>query len=185
MGRWEPDAGGRLAAAALELFAERGFDQTTALDIAERAGVTERTFYRYFADKREVLFDGSAALKGAVLASIAAAPAETGPLDVMSEAMQKGGAVLPQREHARQRAVVVAANPSLLERELLKMSTLGAASAEALRARGVPSPTAELAADAGVAVFSRGFDDWIAPGETRTVAECIGDAMTELRRLTA
>ncbi|TAJ49381.1 MAG: TetR family transcriptional regulator [Herbiconiux sp.] len=186
MGRWEPDAAGRLARAALELYSERGFDQTTALDIAERAGVTERTFFRHFADKREVLFDGSSALLNAVVASIAAAPEASKPLDVMGQAMQSGTALLEERrDHARLRAVAIAAHPSLQERELLKMSTLGEASAEALRARGVPSPAAELAADAGVAVFGRGFEAWIAPGETRTLAECIGDALAELRRLTA
>ena len=64
MGRWEPDARGRLVKAAMELYGERGFEQTTVAEIAERAGLTERTFFRHFADKREVLFAGAGALRG-------------------------------------------------------------------------------------------------------------------------
>ena len=71
MGRWEPDAQGRLARAALELYVDQGYEQTTVADIAARAGVTERTFFRHFADKREVLFAGSGAFQETVLSAIA------------------------------------------------------------------------------------------------------------------
>ena len=77
MGRWEPDARGRLEQAALELFEERGYARTTVGDIASRAGLTERTFFRYFTDKREVLFSGSGAVESLMVESIAAAPATT------------------------------------------------------------------------------------------------------------
>src|ERR1700712_5520275 len=109
MGRWEPDARGRLARVALELYAERGFEQTTVGDIAERAGVTERTFFRHFADKREVLFDGSADLLAYIVEAVGSAPASASPLDMVGEAFAGAGALLEERhERARQRAAVIA-----------------------------------------------------------------------------
>src|ERR1700712_269560 len=105
MGRWLPDAHGRLARAALELYSERGFEQTTALDIAERAGVTERTFFRYFADKREVLFDGSSELQALVLDAIAAAPSDKKPIETVRRAMESAAALLEgNRDYSRRRA---------------------------------------------------------------------------------
>ena len=74
MGRWEPNARGRLEQAAMELYLERGFDQTTVAEIAERAGLTERTFFRHFADKREVLFAGAGALQELLVSAVAGAP---------------------------------------------------------------------------------------------------------------
>jgi hypothetical protein len=66
MGRWEPNVRGRLARAALVLSAEKGYDNTTVAEIAASAGVTERTFYRYFADKADALFpDNTSAVAGA------------------------------------------------------------------------------------------------------------------------
>src|ERR1700742_5176667 len=84
MGRWAPGAKGRLEEAAMELFDERGFEDTTVADIAERAGLTKRTFFRYFGDKREVLFSGSAQLQAKFVEAIAAAPAEAAPLDAVA-----------------------------------------------------------------------------------------------------
>src|ERR1700678_1861551 len=84
MGRWQPDSRGRLQEAALVLFSERGFDQTTAAEIAARAGVTERTFFRHFADKREVLFGGHPILRERIVSGVAAAPTEAGPLDAVA-----------------------------------------------------------------------------------------------------
>src|SRR5215472_3630839 len=81
MGRWEPDARGRLERAALELYGERGFEQTTVAEIAGRAGLTERTFFRHFADKREVLFAGSAALRDLIVNAVTSAPASATPID--------------------------------------------------------------------------------------------------------
>lgn len=186
MGRWEPDAQGRLTMAALDLYAERGFDQTTVADIAERAGVTERTFFRYFADKREVLFDGSNALQQTVVEAIAAAPDGLAPIDVMGAAMEAGGALLHDRlEFARRRTATIAANSSLQERELLKLAKMREASAAALRARGVPDPDARLAAEAGVTVFSVGFATWIAGTSSDDLPTCIGEALTALRTLAA
>jgi AcrR family transcriptional regulator len=186
VGRWEPDAQGRLARAALELYAERGFDQTTVADIAERAGVTERTFFRYFTDKREALFDGAGALQDGVVDGIASAPAATAPLQVVVEAVIAATSVLEERRNfARQRAAVVAATPALLERELLKLASLGAAAAEALRRRGVADPAAGLAAETGVSVFRVGFESWIRDASAgATLARCIRAALDQLRALT-
>jgi AcrR family transcriptional regulator len=186
VGRWEPDAQGRLMRAALELYAERGFDQTTVADIAERAGVTERTFFRYFADKREALFDGAGALEEAVVDGIASAPAAVAPLHVVVEAFAAAASLLEERrDFARLRAAVVAGTPALLERELLKLAGLGAAAAEALRRRGVADPAAGLAAETGVTVFRMGFDSWIRDAFAgATLARSIRVALDQLRALT-
>jgi AcrR family transcriptional regulator len=186
MGRWEPGARGRLTLAALELYAERGFEQTTVVDIAERAGVTERTFFRYFADKREVLFEGSSALQKHVVDAIAAMPPSSPPIDVAGAAMEGAASLLEQRrDYARQRAAVIAANPSLQERELLKLANLGLAAAEALRRRGVPDPAAGLAAETGITVFKIGFERWIGGTSTGSFAQCIREALDQLKALTA
>ena len=190
MGRWQPGARGRLARAALELYAERGYEQTTVADIALRAGVTERTFFRHFADKREVLFDGSTALQAAIVGAVASAPDSMPPIEIASAAMITGSALLGDRDHARRRAAVIAANPSLRERELLKLAALGAAVAAALRERGIGEPTAALAAETGVTVFKIGFETWIAdhnsgraaPGD---LADCIRRAADRLKALAA
>ena len=184
MGRWEPDARGRLARAALELYAEAGFEQTTVADIAVRAGVTERTFFRYFADKREVLFDGSSALQQRVVDGVAAAPASLAPVDAVARAFEDAASLLEERrELSRQRAATIAANPSLQERELLKFAALGASVADALRARGVAGPAATLAAQTGVTIFRVGFEKWIARS-TGDLAQCIRETLEELKTLT-
>lgn len=185
VGRWEPDARGRLAGAALELYAERGYDRTTAADIAERAGVTERTFFRHFADKREVLFDGSNTLQNAVVAAIADAPADAAPLDAAGEALALASRILEERrEYAGLRAQVIAANASLQERELLKLSTLGIAAADALRARGVPALAASLAAESAVTVFKVGFERWLSD-TAEPIDAHVRAALDELKSLAA
>jgi AcrR family transcriptional regulator len=184
MGRWEPDAQGRMIRAALELFAERGFEATTAGDIAERAGVTERTFFRHFADKREVLFDGSAALQQATYDAIVAAPAESSPLDAaLAGAVAAGGLLEDRREHAVRRSKIVAAHPSLQERELLKLAALTETAAAALHERGVAEPAATLAAHSAVTVFHVAFARWIAADDDTTFAACAAGSAEALRSL--
>ncbi|QJU54253.1 TetR family transcriptional regulator [Herbiconiux sp. KACC 21604] len=186
MGRWEPDAAGRLATAALELYAERGFDDTTVLDIAQRAGVTERTFFRHFADKREVLFQGSAQLQDAVVAAIGSAPSGAPLIEVVGAGMRAAGEVLDdRRDYARLRYAAIVAHPSLQERELLKMSTLAGAVADALRARGVTEAAAALLGETGVAVFKLGFERWIGDPSAPNLPDCIAQALADLRTLTA
>ena len=186
MGRWEPDAEGRLVRAALELFADGGFDRTTVADIAERAGVTERTFYRYFSDKREVLFDRTNALQDAVVEAIAAGPPPASALDAVGSALQDASGFLEERrDFARQRAAAIAANPGLLERELLKMASLAAAAADALRRRGVPEPVASLAAESGVAAFRIAFERWVGEKSGANLAQCIRESLAELKAMAA
>ena len=186
MGRWEPDARGRLRLAALELYGEHGFEQTTVADIADRAGVTERTFFRHFADKREVLFDGSGELERRAVDAIVAAPASADPVEAVVTGMVAGAAPLDEhRPYSLLRAAAIAGNASLVERELLKLATLTAASAAALRTRGVPEPDAALAAEVGVTAFKVGFARWLGDEPPGDLTSCIRTALDQLRRLAA
>ncbi len=182
MGRWQPDALGRLQQAALELYGERGFEPTAVADIAERAGLTERTFFRYFTDKREVLFSGGEALIEVFVKGVAAAPDSLAPLDVVGEALQAAGGFFTDRiQQARARQAVIDANPSLQERELSKLATLSAAIAEALRARGVDDPAAVLAAEAGIAVFKVAFDIWVKGPDERDLSDVMRRTMEDFK----
>lgn len=184
MARWQPDARGRMVQAALELFVERGMEQTTVADIAARAGVTERTFFRHFSDKREVLFGGSRVLQETVVQGIAAAPRAAGPLDAVVTGLVDAAPLL-DHAHARRRATAIAANPGLQERELAKLAALSSAAAAALRARGVGDRAAGLAADSGVAVFKDGFDRWISGSGDPDLVSCIRAARDDLRAAVA
>jgi AcrR family transcriptional regulator len=183
--RWEPDALGRLVLAALELFAERGYDQTTVADVAERAGVTERTFYRYFTDKREVLFGAGHAWEDRIIAGIEAADPSLAPLDVVVAGLIAGAFLLDERRaFALRRAAVLAATPSLQERELLKMTRLAETITQTLGKRGVADFDAQLAAETGVAAFRVAFARWIADvtGD-RSLGDHITEAASALRVL--
>ncbi|MEU1511535.1 TetR family transcriptional regulator [Streptomyces sp. NPDC005811] len=185
MGRWEPNTRERLARAALELFGERGYEQTTVAEIARRAGLTERTYFRHYADKREVLFGGAEVLREVFAKAVAEAPPPAAPIDVVAAGLEAIAVVFPARERARQRQSVVGSHPELLERELIKLAALSTAVAEALRARGVPDPAAALTAEAGIAVFKVGYERWIAPAEHRELAELLHESLTELKAVTA
>jgi AcrR family transcriptional regulator len=185
MVRWEPGASERLRAAALELFAEQGVDATTVAAIAERAGVTERTFFRYFADKREVIFGDQATFAAMFVDPVVAAPAGTSPLAAVAAGVRSAGSWFPEerREHSRMRGAVIAANPALTERELGKMAAVADQVAAALRDRGVSEPAASIAARAGIAVFSTAFTRWQAPDETRTMDALVELGLRELQAL--
>lgn len=187
MGRWEPDSRGRLQEAALALYSERGFDQTTAAQIADRAGVTERTFFRHFTDKREVIFSGSAALQERIVAGVAGAPAADSPLDAVSRGLDAAATVLGEsrRDLSRQRQAVIAANPELRERELAKLADFAAAVAAALRQRGVSEPQATLAAEAGMTVLRVAMPQWAGEDDGRDLAAIMGDVVAELRAVAA
>jgi AcrR family transcriptional regulator len=181
MARWEPDSRDRLRQAALDLYGERGFESTTVAEIAKRAGLTERTFFRHFADKREVLFAGSEALEALLVRTVAEAPASLAPLDAVALGLEALGEVLPERaESARARAAVIAANAELQERELIKLASLSVALARTLRDRGVGE--ADLIAEVGVAVFKTAFERWIEQDD-RAFAELVRDAVGELKLL--
>lgn len=186
MGRWEPDARGRLERAAMDLFIERGFDQATVTEIAQRAGLTQRTFFRHYADKREVLFAGAQALQEFLVTAVAGAPQAGGPLEAVASALEAAGAALQERrEYAWQRRAVIAANPELLERELIKFTALAGAMAGALRRRGVGEPAASLAAEAGIAVFRIAFERWGGEPGREDLPRLIRESFDELRAVTA
>jgi len=182
MGRWEPNARDRLAAAAMALYGERGFEQTTVAEIATRAGLTERTFFRHFADKREVLFSGTAILQDTLVSTVEAAPDSATPLDAIAAALLATDTFFQdRREISRERQAIVAANPELQERELIKFSSFAAALADALRKRGVPDLAAILAAEAGIAVFRVAFERWIGETNGKDLPELIRESLDELK----
>jgi AcrR family transcriptional regulator len=184
MGRWEPNARDRLRRAAMDLYAEQGFDQTTVAEIAEGAGLTERTFFRHFADKREVLFWGSGKLQELLVGGVDSAPDDASPIEAVAAGLEATGAVFTDRDASRLRQSIIASNPELQERELIKMATLASAIAQSLRHRGVKDPAASLAAEAGIAVFRVAFERWIAKGNKRDFVTLIRDSLDELKALT-
>ena len=162
VGRWEPNSRGRLQEAALTLFAERGFDQTTAAQIAEAAGLTERTFFRHFTDKREVLFGGFEILGSQLIAAVTEAPENDGALDAVARGLDAAAAMLGagRRDLARRRQSVIADNADLREREFAKLAEYSAAVAAALGVRGVGEPQATMAADAGMTILRVALQKW-------------------------
>jgi AcrR family transcriptional regulator len=184
--RWEPNARGRLEQAALELYAERGFEQTTVAEIARRAGLTERTFFRQFADKREVLFWGARALEQLVVTAVAEAPPSASAMEAVAAGLEAAGALLQERRQvARLRQGIISANLELRERELIKLASLGAAVAAALRGRGVGEPAASLSAEAGIAVFRVAFERWIGDAQERELSPLIGESLEQLKTVVA
>ena len=185
MARWEPGARERLQVAAMQLFAARGFEQTTAAEIAQSVGLTERTFFRHFADKREVLFFGQEQFLQGFLDGVDDAPPGASPLDVVAAALNSASSFFPneRRPYSRARQVVIEANPALLERERHKLAGLATTVAAALRGRGVAEPAATLAAQSGSTVFGIAFAQWISEGEERSLAEIAVAVLGELRGL--
>jgi AcrR family transcriptional regulator len=187
MVRWEPDARGRLAKAAMDLYAERGFDATTVAEIAERAGLTERTFFRHYADKREVLFAGASELHELLVRQVDEAPAGMPAMEVIAAALTRIADEMfgESHEFASQRQAIIMANADLRERELIKLASLATAVAAALRRRGVTDPAASLAAEAGIAIFKVAFERWVTDTGERSLAEFMQDSLDELRAVTA
>ncbi|QUQ64211.1 TetR/AcrR family transcriptional regulator [Kutzneria sp. CA-103260] len=186
MGRWEPGASGRLREAALALYLEHGFEQTMVADIADRAGVSARTFFRHFADKREVLFDGSAELAEKSLAALEAAPATASALELVATALDAAADMIERDgDLARKRHTVIMANADLRERELIKLAHMTAALADGLRRRGVGDTEASLAAEAGAAVYRVAFQRWVDAAGDLDLRDAIRQSFTQLRTLTA
>ena len=183
--RWEPGAPKRLQQAALALFAARGFEQTTAAEIAQSVGLTERTFFRHFSDKREVLFYGQELLVRTFVAGVESAPTGATPMELVEAALRAAADFFTDehRPHSRTRQMVVDQNPALQERELHKLATLGTTLAGALRARGVDPAAAEVAAQTGMTVFGIAFARWIREGEERSIADIETAVLDELRAL--
>lgn len=186
MSRWEPDARGRLEQSALELYGEHGFEQTTVAEIAKRAGLTERTFFRHFADKREVLFAGAGSLQDLLVSTLDSALDSAGPMDAIVAALDAAAAQFEaRRAHSRQRQAVIAASAELHERELIKLASFSAALAGTLRGRGVTEPAASLTAEAGIAVFKIAFERWISDTGQRDMSQLIRESLDELRAVIA
>ena len=181
MGRWEPNARGRLAKIGLEMFAEQGFERTTAAEIAARAGLTERTFFRHFTDKRDVLFYGGELLEALLAEGITAAPGTASPVECVRRALGRAAeAVQSNPERARVRDAVIAAHPELRERELTKTAGMVSAIDRALQARGVPATTARLAAEAGGAAFKVAFARWVAGPPDADLPTRLAETFTDL-----
>jgi AcrR family transcriptional regulator len=183
MSRWEPNARARLERAALELFVERGYDATTVAEIADRAGLTKRTFFRHFTDKREVLFGGQDIMIRLLVDGIAGAPGSTTPLDAIGAALEAVAPVfdLDRLDIVRARQTVIDANRELRERELLKGATLTSAMAEGFRQRGLPEPVVTLAAELGQFALHTTFGRWARPENERKFTDLAQETLAELK----
>lgn len=175
MSRWQPGAEQRLAHAGLDLYVDQGYEDTTVAEIAERAGVTSRTFFRYFADKREVLFSGSVELQDEMVAALRRAPDDARPVEAVGAALDAAGRLIgSDRAHSARRHAVITAHHELRERELMKLSRLTDALTDGLVSRGVDPSGARLFAEAGAVVFRVGVERWVAgppDAELTTVLE--------------
>lgn len=183
MARWQPNARARLILAALDLFEERGYDKTTVIDIAEGAGLTKSTFFRHFADKREVLFGGEA-MADLLVEGIESAPDGASPLQAVTRAFEAVGreAFTPaRREFVARRRAVITAHPELQEREALKGLFLAASMTEALERRGIPRQTASVAAQLGALALRIAYEDWADKPDGGEFAEVAGRTLRELQ----
>jgi AcrR family transcriptional regulator len=183
MPRWEPDARQRLVAAALHLFSERGYDETTVAEIADRAGLTKSTFFRYFPDKRDVLAAGQETLSRLFVEGISQAPADATPLNAVAAGLERAASAMRpfNRELAPHLQAAIAASSELQERAALKQVGMAAAMADALRARGVPDSVAGLAAELGVLAFRDAYATWAQAGNEEDFAELARVALERLR----
>jgi AcrR family transcriptional regulator len=184
MPRWEGDAAGRLERAALELFDERGYDRTTVAQIAQRAGLNERSFYRYFSDKREVLFGGSDELERHLAQALRAMPAGPGPLDALLVAVGDAEQAFRPKELLRIRERVIGANPELRERELIKMDAIFATLVTVLQERGADETTARVATELAIAIWRVAADRW-GHSDGSTFAAEVFDAARDFRQVAA
>ena len=165
----------------MELYLERGFDQTTVAEIAERAGLTKRTFFRHYADKRDVLFAGVAPLRELVVRAIAEAPAALPPLAVVCLGIEAAARLVQERpEDVRMRQAIIDAHLELQERELVKLAALTGDMATALEARGMGTWPARLVAETGMAVFRVAFARWIADSVQGELTQRVRESMAEL-----
>ncbi|WP_037577522.1 TetR/AcrR family transcriptional regulator [Phaeacidiphilus oryzae] len=187
MARWEPNARERLVVAAIDLFAEQGYDGTAVAQIAERAGLTKTTFFRHFPDKREVLFAGQA-VHGRLLAEgIAGAPDGADPLAAVAAGLDRAtDSFTPeQREFGPRLRAVVESNAELRERAVFKQASLVEAMSGALRGRGVPERVAAVAAELGGRAFHSAYARWCEPAERRSFGELARRELDELRTAAA
>jgi AcrR family transcriptional regulator len=186
MSRWKPDAAGRLMKAATTLFAEQGYEETTVAEIAERAGLTKRTFFRYFSDKREVLFSGAEELERVWLEAAATAPPGSTPLGMATAGFDPVAEMFADRhDFARVRAAIIDANPELRERELIKLQKLASSIKATLVDRGFSTNVAVLAAQTGVTVFHVAFAYWVEQDDPSAFRRLMDESLEELRSVTS
>lgn len=187
MARWQPEARERLVRAALDLFSERGYDDTTVAQIAERAGLTKSTFFRHFPDKREVLAAGQDTLCQLLSEGIAGAPASATPLEAVAAALEAAaGAFTPERRDLGQKMdEAIAASTELQERDTLKRVGLATAMTNALKERGVPDPTASLASEVGVLALRIAHSRWADPTNEQELTALVRQSLLELRTASA
>ncbi|SOD61558.1 transcriptional regulator, TetR family [Streptomyces zhaozhouensis] len=183
MPRWESDAQGRLERAALDLFETQGFERTSVAQIAGAAGLKERSFYRYFPDKREVLFAGDA-LEAHLVAQVEASDPGLAPIEVLLTALGTAEGIFRPREFLLRRGRVIAANPALAERDLIKLAAVADALASALERRGVEPGEARFVVDVVLAIHRRAMPRWLAEPDT-TLAQLLAEAAAELRGVVA
>ena len=168
----------------MALFAERGYAKTTVGEIAERAGLTERTFFNHFSDKREVLFAGSEQFVKQIVDAVRAAPKSDRPLDVVVAAYESTNDFFEERRpFARKRSALIAAHPELQERELIKMMSLAATVTEVLKQRGASPSAASLAAETGTAILRVGFEHWAQDPKDRSLTFHLRAARRQLEGL--
>lgn len=165
MPRWKPDAGQRLAVAALDLFTEQGYDETTVAQIAERAGLTRSTFFRHFGDKHEILAAGQEMLSTLLAEGIADAPDSASPLDTVALGLDRASGAMTDfnRNLGPRLHAAIEANEELRSRSAMKSVAMAAAISNALLARGVPPAAAQVAAELGVLAFGAGYRAWTDP----------------------
>jgi AcrR family transcriptional regulator len=179
----------RLVVAAVDLFIEQGYDSTTVAQIAERARTTKSTFFRYFPDKRALLVAGQETLSRLLAEGIAEAPKGASPLDAVAAGLERASSAMSpiNRELGPRLKAAVAASTELQERDALKSVGLAAAMTTALVARGVPTPTAQLASEVGVLAFKRGYVEWSQNDRyaEAELAQCTLAALNELRAAAA
>lgn len=185
MSRWEPGAAQRLRSAALDLFVEHGFANVTVPQITERAGLTTRTFFRHFTDKREVLFAGEEALPEVMAQVFAEAPASLTPLEVITRGLTE--IVAPRfeglRDHLRLRRGVVRSDEGLRERELRKSALIAEAGTEGFRTRGLPEREAALAARLAATVLDTALAHWLDDDTDRPLTDHVTATIAALRTL--
>jgi AcrR family transcriptional regulator len=181
--RWAPDARERLETAALALFVENGYEETTVAQIADRAGLNRATFFRHFADKREVLIGGEDKLAGLFADGIRAASPDATLTGCLQAAFAAAGVAMTpqQRAKAAQRVLIVAANTELQERGLLKHARIARAVSTALRERGADELTARLGAQLGMLAFTIAVERWMKAGNDEPFPVHAAAALSDLQ----
>jgi AcrR family transcriptional regulator len=154
-----------IARVARELFSARGFSAVTLAEIAEAAEVGQRTLFRYFADKEELLFDEDAALQARLRAALASRPEQEPPATAVLEALLSLVAEWQdQREQGLVRREVIDASPALRARERAKHGAYQDVLLEGLTARGLDRAQGRLLAGVAVACVEEALSRWYADG---------------------